>query len=74
MDSLKEHLMDMELGYVIDLYGESQDEDNTDHKDLVQLFNHELEYVYGKGNLNELDFAQLEYVRKTLEQVILYKV
>lgn len=71
---LHELLMGMELAKVSGLYRESQDEDNTDDKELVRLFNHQLEYVYGTGNLDKLDFAQLSYVRQALEKAVLYKV
>lgn len=74
MDNLKELLMEYNLKELVELYGEAQDEDNTDNPELVGLYNHELEYVYGVGELKHLDFAQLKFVRELLEDVILYKV
>jgi hypothetical protein len=74
MDSLRERLMYYELGDLVNLYSEAQDNNNTDNQELVELYNHELEYCYGEGNLKCLDFAQLEYIRLLLEKVILYKV
>ena len=74
MDSIEEILMDMELKQLVDLYEIVQDSDNKDDEKLLSLYNRELERIYGEGNIKFLDFAQMEYLCKKIEQSILYKI
>lgn len=75
LHDLYETLIHADFGDVLDVYEKVRDFSNTKDKKLLELYNRQLEYVYEeKKEVNDLDFAQMEWMKEVVEKVILRRI
>lgn len=75
MDDLYDILMHTDFGEVLEAYEKVEDSSNTRDDKLLELYNIQLEYVYGENRrVDHLDFAQMEWMKEVVEKVILRRI
>lgn len=75
MDDLYDILMHTDFGEVLEVYEKVEDFSNTRDDKLLRLYNMQLEYAYGENRqVNHLDFAQMEWLKNVVEQIVLRRI